>query len=164
MQVSIYLKYSIKLQNCFNFTDGVTKPAVQFSAHPPKSTTRQLGFYVAKRPFFSRTQSFYALFHFHTVKVVIILISKVENISVNGKMYVLISRYLFKDRICILFFVIVTVIVTVIVPYTMFILLLSTEIEEKHCHYHYDCDYDCDKKIKHNAPPLTSVSHNQVCS
>ena len=30
----------------------------------------------------------------------------------------------FKDRICILFFVIVTVIVTVIVPYAMFILLL----------------------------------------
>ena len=53
------------------------------------------------------------------------------------------------------FFVIVTVIVTVIVPYAMFILLLWTEIEDKHCQYHYACDYDCDcdKKIRYNAPP-----------
>ena len=34
----------------------------------------------------------------------------------------------------------VIVIVTVIVPYAMFILLLKTEIEDKHCLYHYDCD------------------------
>ena len=38
----------------------------------------------------------------------------------------------------------------------MFILLLWTELKDKHCRYHYDCDYDfdSDKKIRYMPPPL----------
>ena len=42
----------------------------------------------------------------------------------------------------------------------MFILLLWTEVKDKHCRYHNDRDYDCDcdKEIRYNAPPLASES------
>ena len=35
----------------------------------------------------------------------------------------------------------------------MFILLLLTELEDKHCWYHYDYDCDCDRKIRYMPPP-----------
>ena len=55
----------------------------------------------------------------------------------------------------------VIVIVTVIVLYAMFILVLWTELEDKHWRYHYDCD--CDRKIRYNAPPLIMRLSIQVC-
>ena len=46
----------------------------------------------------------------------------------------------------------------VIVLSAMFILLLWTELEGKHCQYHYDFDYDYDKKNKIQSQPFNIVS------